>query len=200
MSMNKLPIIFKRVLLLVLCALPLLCLAQKKKKPINSPKYYSSKNNKASSYEEPSTLLAIGMGLDYGGLGTRFTYNPSPYFGVYASAGFALSGFGFDGGLIGRLNPESKYVITLNALYGYNGSIYVQNAPALSKVYTGPSVGPGLIIRSDKKNNYWHVEVLIPFRSTEYTDDFNALKNQMEFSGIPRSAVLSIGYNFAIGN
>lgn len=198
--MKPLLTIFKPVVLLTLCILPLLCVAQKKKKPINSPKYYSSKNSKsATSYEEPSTTLAVGLGLDYGGLGTRFTYNPSQYLGVYASAGFALSGFGFDAGVIGRFNPGNKYVFTLNALYGYNGSIYVQNDPANSKVYTGPSIGPGLIIRSDKNSNYWHVELLVPFRSSDFDNDYNALKSRMEFSSVPRSVVLSIGYNFAIG-
>jgi hypothetical protein len=197
--MNKLPIHFKSLALVALFMVPLLCVAQKKKKPINSPKYYSSKNSKVSSYEEPSTTLAVGLGLDYGGLGTRFTYNPSQYFGVYASAGFALSGFGFDAGVIGRFNPESKYVITLNALYGYNGSIYIQNDPVNSKVYTGPSVGPGVIIRSNKNSNYWHLELLVPFRSSDFDNDYNALKSNIEFSSVPRSVVLSIGYNFAIG-
>ena len=77
--------------------------------------------------------------------------------------------------------------IEITALYPYN------------KIYYGPSVGVGCISKSRKDNkNYWHFELLVPFRSSQFTSDLAALKNNPAIQGVtdPLPVAISIGYHF----
>lgn len=148
-------------------------------------------------------FLGLGLGLDYGGVGGRLTFVPGDAdktsVGIFVATGFALNGLGFNAGLTVRIG-EQRLVPTISAMYGYNGVIKVVGAPQYDKTYYGPSVAIGFENKTrNSDDNYIHVELVIPFRSSAFHNDIKALQNT---AGIeindPSPVLISIGYHFKI--
>ncbi len=155
---------------------------------------------KTANDGEAKASFGIGIGQDYGGIGARFTYLANPHLGIYGSGGYALAGFGYNVGAMLRMQPAKKVVPTLNLMYGYNAVIVVQGASQFNEVYYGPTFGFGFISKNrNDPANYWHFELLFPFRSSEFDDDLNALKKNPAVQGIqdPLPLTFSIGYHFS---
>lgn len=144
--------------------------------------------------------IAPGMGIDYGGIGGRLTYLPIKYFGLFGSAGYNFVGFGYNVGVTARILPDKKICPTLNVMYGYNSVILVLNASQYNKIYYGPSVSAGIEIHFKKETgNFLNVEIVVPFRSQEFTDDLNDIRNlNPDFISEPLPIGFSIGYHFTI--
>ncbi|SRR5258706_695606 len=159
----------------------------------------SYKKRQSFSNGTEAGSFGLGIGLDYGGFGGRFTYLLDPHIAVFGAGGYALSGFGYNVGAIARFMPAKKFVPTITAMYGYNAAISVKNAAQYDKLYYGPSIGLGLIRKSNRnEKNYWHYELIIPFRSSDYDADLNAIKSNpsISISTTPPPVLFSIGYHF----
>lgn len=143
--------------------------------------------------------IGIGLGIDYGGLlGIRYTYMPSPKFGLFGAVGYVLVGPGFNFGATYKISPEKRVTPTLGAMYGYNAAIKVSGASEFDEIYYGPSFSFGIEVKNWRnKNKYWNFELVLPIRSSEYKDDLDALQSNPDIEisdGLP--IAFSIGYHF----
>src|SRR5688572_16894378 len=59
--------------------------------------------------------FGLGLGVDYGGIGGRFSFQASPAVALFAGLGYNLAGAGFNAGGIVRLAPEKRITPTLLA-------------------------------------------------------------------------------------
>jgi hypothetical protein len=151
------------------------------------------------SADESKGDFGIGIGLDYGAIGGRFAFRPSPKVALLAGLGYNLNGLGYNFGAALRLSPGKRTVPYLSAIYGYNGVIVIDGASQYNKTYYGPSVGFGLEFHSKKKTgNYFNLEMFVPFRSSEFTNDLNAIKNNPSFKlqSEPWPIAISLGYHW----
>ena len=144
----------------------------------------------------------VGIGLDYGGLiGAKATFYPVPYMGIFAAAGYELIALGWNVGIIGRFIPaDGKHGIRpyLKAMYGVNGATKVTGKSGYDKMFYGFTVGFGLETRfGKKKKSGINLDLNVPFRSPEYFDQIDRMKNdtqiKMTNSSIP--ITISVGYN-----
>lgn len=150
----------------------------------------------------PTTIvkLGLGVGLDYGGIGTRLTITPTTHFGVFVAVGYNLLKAGVNGGLTYKFLPEKRVTPVAHIMYGYNAVIVIEGVDAYNKAYYGLSMGGGIELTSKRSGNYWSFELLYPFRSSEYEDDWDALKNDpnIEVLSEPFPVTISVGYHFNI--
>ncbi len=142
--------------------------------------------------------LGLGMGLDYGGFGMRLSYLPTNTFGLFGSLGYNLNGAGFNFGGFYRFAPDKKICPYLIAMYGYNAVIVVQNATHYNQTYLGPSIGVGFEFHGRNPKRFFNIELLLPFRSKEYKDDLQALKDDpnISFKNEPIPVAFCFGYHF----
>jgi hypothetical protein len=144
--------------------------------------------------------LGIGAGLDHGGIGLRVDVPVTRHVALIAGVGYAIVGAGWNAGLQYRFLPDSKVGLYVQAIYGYNGVIKVEGAAQYDDIYYGPSVGAGLEFRRSKSSNYFHLALLVPFRSSEFWSDWESLEdnNAIEVKQGPLPIAFSIGYHFAL--
>jgi hypothetical protein len=142
--------------------------------------------------------IGLGLGMDYGGLGARFNYRVVQKFQLFGGFGYNFNGAGLNAGGAYRFSPGNKVCPTLSAMYGYNAVIVVQGASEYNKTYYGPSFGFGVEYKPRSKDaKFWNFEIFIPVRSSEFQNDFDALKAN---PGIEINDMLpftiSIGYHW----
>jgi hypothetical protein len=84
-------------------------------------------------------------------------------------------------------------------MYGYNGVIKVENASMYDKIYYGPSLSAGVEIHFKRKPNYLNVELVVPFRSQAFHDDWDKVKqlSNITIQADPLPVAVSVGYHFA---
>jgi hypothetical protein len=142
--------------------------------------------------------LGAGIGLDYGGYGFRLSASPSESVVIFGDLGYNLLEIGYGAGLDFRLIPKSNVCPYFGVLYGYNAVIKIENANNLSQSYFGPSLNFGVEFRSKRKPNYLNLELVVPFRSRQFHDDYNELKNNygVVFKNSLYPVAFSIGYHF----
>lgn len=143
--------------------------------------------------------VGIGLGMDYGGIGGRLTYLPIQKLGIFGALGYNLESAAYNVGTIYKFMPDKKLCPTVSAMYGYNAVIIVEGASQYNDTYFGPSLGVGVEWRAGKKiTSVWNFEIIIPFRSQEFNDDWDAIKDNPDFD--VKSDVLpigiSLGYHF----
>jgi hypothetical protein len=144
-----------------------------------------------------SLYFGIGLGLDYGGIGTRITFLPQENIGLFVSAGYIVRGLGYNVGLVARAAPNKKVVPTLSFMYGYNGVIIIEGAPEFDKTYFGTSIAFGVEIKSGRSlKNFLHLQLVVPQRN-EFDNDIQSLKNNPSIEiQAPPPILISIGYHF----
>ena len=165
----------------------------------NTDLFYKDKGSKYSNDDESIANFGLGLGLDYGGFGGRLTFFPGQNVGVFFGGGYAVAGFGYNVGLNFRMQPKKRVVPIVNFMYGYNAAIAISGAPQFTKLYYGPSVALGVEFKSrNNMKNFFSVELVIPFRSKEFEDDYNGLKNNssIKFSNTILPIAFSVGYHF----
>ena len=142
--------------------------------------------------------IGLGIGIDYGGFGGRFTYLPVERVGLFAGLGYNLIGAGYNIGAMYRFMPSKRVCPTFGAMFGYNGVIKVENASEYDQAYYGVSISGGVEFRLRNNKNYINLELIIPFRSQEFQDDVDALKDNpsIEFKNEPIPVAFSVGYHF----
>jgi hypothetical protein len=150
---------------------------------------------------EPETKMNIGLGigLDYGGIGAKITFLPVKRLGIFGGIGYAIADFGYNIGAYVRIAPDKTVCPTLGFMYGYNATIKIQNASEYDKVYYGPSVSGGIEIHFGGRPNFMNIELVVPFRSQDFHDDWDTIKQQPNISIVadPLPVAFSIGYHFA---
>lgn len=162
----------------------------------------SSVNDLSDDAETSELYLGVGLGLDYGGIGGRVSFFPKSKGvqpGIFIAAGYAISGIGFNAGLLASFAANKKVSPTLAAMYGYNAAIKVIGASQYDKLYYGPSVALGFKIRSSGINaGFIHIELVLPFRSSQFENDIDNLINNPAIDiRRPTPVAISIGYHFA---
>lgn len=139
--------------------------------------------------------FGTGLGFDYGGIGANILVYPIRNFGLFAGAGYAFAGAGFNGGAKIRFwaRSTSNFHPYLIGMYGYNTAVVASNGSQYSKFFYGTTWGIGVDCRSIGRNNYWSFALLIPVRSPEVDKYIKPLKlsNPILPFGV------SIGYHFA---
>jgi hypothetical protein len=149
---------------------------------------------------ESKMNLGLGIGLDYGGIGGRVTFLPLKRLAVFGGIGYALVDFGYNVGAQYRFIPDNRICPTFAFMYGYNGVIKIQNASEYDEIYYGTSISGGMEIHFGGKDNFMNVELVVPFRSKEFQDRWDWIKNQPNISIVtdPLPIAFSIGYHFAL--
>ncbi len=155
-------------------------------------------NYEFSETKEVDVSAGFGIGLDYGGIGGRLTFAPAKYVALFGAIGYNFNGAGYNGGLIIRILPDGKVCPFISAMYGYNAVILIDGWDEANKTYYGVSFGTGIELRM-RSGNYWNFEMIIPARSQEFKDDFDALDQNpgIEIQA-PFPVQISVGYNFKL--
>jgi hypothetical protein len=161
------------------------------------------------NYEFPETKLSranisigLGLGLDYGGIGGKLMFVPTPRLGIFGSIGYNFVGAGYNGGVVVRLSPTSKVCPYITGMYGYNAVLVIEGGIGddVGKTYYGPSLGGGIELHRRDKSNFWNFGLTIPIRSQQYRDDIDALRNNpnYELTEPLLPFTISVGYHFAL--
>jgi len=158
------------------------------------------KPSRALESEYSYFRFGAGLGIDYGGIGGRISFLPEKHLSIFLAGGYALVGFGFNGGAMVKTSPDKRVSPYFSAFYGYNAAIAftVVGGSQNNKLYNGFSLGAGIHLKSRRTpTNYWLFGLVVAFRSSEFDRDFTALQN----SGIglmkPLPVNISVGYHFA---
>lgn len=162
------------------------------------PAFKPAKENEDNTSTLPENAfgimaIGIGMGLDYGGFGSRITITPGGPVGLFMGLGYNLDELSYNVGTEIRFNPQKRSTVILTGMYGYNSVLMIESTND-RKTYFGPSVGLG--VRTLAKNsvkNFFTAQIIYPFRDRELRE----LHREGLVNYIP--VLFSIGYNFAIG-
>lgn len=164
----------------------------------------TAKAQYVENYEpEPIVTIAklgVGYGIDYGWLGARLTITPVTKLGAFIAVGYNGIKIGVNGGVTYKLYPDKKVNPVVGLMYGNNAVIVVEGAAHYDKAYFGASVSGGIELNMKKSGNYWSFEIIYPFRSSEYENDWDVIKNDpnIEIISDPLPITISIGYHFNI--
>jgi hypothetical protein len=141
--------------------------------------------------------FGFGLGLDYGGIGVRYTQPVLRNLSLFASGGYAFAGVTGGLGAQGVFPVSQRTDIVLVGMYGYNAAIVIEGATRFNKLYYGASGGFGFNFYN-KRLNVWALEFLIPSWSQQFKDDIDDLKNNplIDFPTEPIPFNISIGYHF----
>lgn len=152
---------------------------------------------KAKEPESPVNV-GLGIGLDYGGLGAKFSVFPIKNFGLFGGVGYNLVKAGVNGGGIVRILPAKKVCPYLTGMYGYNAIAVISGGPQYNKVFYGPTFGGGIELRFRNNQNFMNFGLLIPIRSEEFYDYADYLSNLPGITDItePPPFGISVGYHF----
>jgi hypothetical protein len=141
--------------------------------------------------------IGLGIGMDYGGIGIRGTFLPVERLGLFASAGYNLNAVGFNAGAQWRF-PKRRHAFFLTGMYGYNAVLTVTGDIADKGTYYGITLGAGYQLKAGTNGNFWNWEILVPFRNSNFYDDYDALENIGADPGGFLPVAISIGYHFKI--
>jgi len=130
-----------------------------------------------TGYGEGKGDFGIGVGMDYGGIGGRFSYRPLPTAALFAGLGYNLAGLGYNFGAAVRISPTNRTVPYFSAMYGYNAVVVILDQSSLNNTFYGMTVGFGLEFHGRKNPaNYFNLEILMPFRDSAYQAYLDSLK------------------------
>ena len=142
-----------------------------------------------------------GFGIDYGGLvGARADFYPNPYMAVFGAVGWEIIGIGWNTGILARLLPADgthgarPY---FKVMYGVNAVSQVSGKSGYDAMYYGVTVGFGLETRFGRsRKNGINFDFNVPFRSPEYFDTLDRMKNDksLTMKSTPLPITISIGY------
>jgi hypothetical protein len=148
----------------------------------------------------PKFNLGFGVGIDYGGIGTRVTLLATDKIEFFGAVGYNLLSAGFNVGAEYRLITKSLFCPYIGAMYGYNGVIKVTGIEEYNKIYYGPSFSAGLEFWLKKRPSFFNLELILPLRSQAYHDAINNLKNNpnIVFESEPLPIAISLGFHFVL--
>jgi hypothetical protein len=146
----------------------------------------------------PRYNVGVGAGMDYGGFGGRFTILTCKRLEFFGALGYNLLELGLNAGAAYRILPQSRICPYFGAMYGYNAVIKVTGADMYNQTYYGPTWNIGLEFWPKGSPGFLNLELLVPIRSSEYTNDLKSLKSNpnITFKNEPVPIGISIGYHF----
>lgn len=164
-----------------------------------------SLNSKAQnlSSTQGNTSLGIGVGLPYGGIGLKINHNIKDHLSLFGGVGYNTVGIGANLGMNYIFPTEKTTEFFLTAMLGYNAVINIENVPEYQNTYYGLSIGPGIKLNSKRyEGRYWDLGLLLPFRSSNYRNDLEALENNpfITIDSKPLPVQIFVGYNIPISS
>ena len=143
----------------------------------------------------------FGIGLDYGGLiGTKITYLPAKWVGLFGSVGLYYYETGYNFGALLKIPTGKRLTPYLTGMYGTNAEmeskVYITR-----HIYTGATIGDGLELNSRKNDRvYFNFELLYPFRVDQFDDDIEKLKSQgLTVESTSSPVTVSFGIHLKLG-
>ncbi|MDW7690874.1 hypothetical protein R9C00_21050 [Flammeovirgaceae bacterium SG7u.111] len=162
-----------------------------------------SQESQGSAYPYSSeggvTSLGFGIGLPYGAFGIRLGTNITNGLNVFGGAGYQMAGLGYNVGLRKEFKSRTHTQFFLSGMYGTNGVITVEGLDEYDKLYRGATVGLGIKLNSKSSDQtYWDLGLLLPFRPSQFYDDYDKVKNDPRIEGVtnPWPILITAGYNF----
>ncbi|MDL5047678.1 hypothetical protein QQ054_16810 [Oscillatoria amoena NRMC-F 0135] len=155
------------------------------------------KNKRYAPIEEPKEFveytsngsIGFGIGLEYGGFGTKLALGTARPVGLFVGLGYNLDRLGYNAGLDFKFTPRKSTTVYITAMYGYNGVIIYEGGGP-DKTYYGFSVGMGVKLTGKyRQKNYTSLSFLVPFRDQEFID---VAKSNNQFI---MPVLFSLGYN-----
>lgn len=144
--------------------------------------------------------IGLGLGLDYGGLGTRITIIPDPSFGAFAAVGYNFADIGYNIGGNYYFLPTQKVCPYVTAMYGYNAVTLVEGASEFNDTFYGATFGGGLQLRSRRSpGNFWNFELLVPLRSSAYYSHIAEMKRNPFITDVTEAPPIAISIGYHIG-
>lgn len=147
--------------------------------------------------------LGLGTGLDYGGIfGIQLGYSPEKHFVLFGSAGYYMINIGWQIGVKGLLigkTTKNMFRPYIKMMYGSNSGIVVEDMSEYDKTYLGFTAGLGLELRFGKEKHHGlDVDLNIPFRTQEFWDDYDEVKNdpRVEIKQEVIPVAFSLGYHY----
>ncbi len=135
-----------------------------------------------------------GVGIDHGGIGMRLDVHTTRFVGVFGGVGYALAGIGWNAGLHLRMLPGKRACPYLTGMYGYNTAVKILAAPGVhsrQELYYGISTGAGVEFWNATRSRYFHLGLIIPFRSLDVERDYPEISKEL----FP--VLVSLGLHFA---
>lgn len=151
------------------------------------------------SSQKGQTTLGVGLGLPYGAIGLRLGTNIIDGLNLFGGVGYQLAGPGYNIGLLKDFPSSGSAQFYVTGMYGTNAAIKIKGLTEYDKVYTGPTIGLGVKLNSrNTEGNYWDLGLLVPFRSGEYQDAEEAIKNDPRIIAFNPAwpVLIVVGYNF----
>ncbi len=145
--------------------------------------------------------FGIGMGLPYGGIGGRLGVNMAKGLNFFAGFGYQFTGLGYNFGLRQDFPSKKMAQFYLTGMYGTNAGIKIEGTTEFDKLYSGLTFGLGVKANSfSREGNYWDIGLLVPVRSSDFSDDWDALSDSPIISDLqePWPILLVVGYNFSL--
>jgi len=156
----------------------------------------------------PKVSLGLGIGIDYGGIGSRVIYSPMKQMFLFGALGYNFAGAGYNFGAGLRFAPDRRFSPYVVGMYGYNAVVkytvttlysgYGKSESESSEVFYGPSFGLGFELKRaarKKSKNNWNFEILVPVRSSAYTDHIAMIEEVYGAEMSPSPIAISVGYH-----
>ena len=152
------------------------------------------------TFSQKPAYFGFGMGFEYGGLGIKAEALLTNHISLFGGCGYNFNGIGYNVGGTVKLGYEKTEVPYFTAMYGYNAVIKVSGyGIEEAKTYYGPTVGFGIDLFGKALKNKLSMALLVPFRSSSFHDDYDALKEMgVKFSNGYMPIGFSMGYNIRL--
>ena len=155
-----------------------------------------------SIYRLDRLSIGLGGGFNYGGVGSNALYYLTRDIAVYGGLGSDFRSLNYSIGVKMRKLTDQSWNVHpyLLATYGFNGRLDVDADPAMTREYTGFSVGVGLDQKLNKrKSGFFTIGLLMPIHGQSYHDHADFV--QQSGLGSPKPVIpvrLTFGYKFVL--
>ncbi len=141
--------------------------------------------------------LGVGLGQHYGGVfGFDVAYWAAPWLSGFVAGGWAVADFSYQTGIQFNLPTTKRASPFITAMYGMNAAIHIKDMEKLDQVYTGPTVGAGVILKQRNWYNHWLFSVNLPLRSQQFRDDWDAVKRMPNVVVVQDPWPITLGVGF----
>ena len=143
--------------------------------------------------------IGVGLGIDYGGIGARATYQPVKRLGVFGSLGYNLNSAGYNVGAQLRFPTKTRVDWFISGMYGYNGVVKIKSDKVTKTTYYGPSLGGGIELKIGKnRKSFFSFELIVPFRPQAMDDAIHDLRSLGYTVQSPLPFAYSVGYHIKL--
>lgn len=153
------------------------------------------------SNEAGVASFGLGLGLNYGGIGVKTSYNIMDNMNLFLGLGYQIVDVGYNVGLAYTFASSRRADFYLSGMYGVNAGTKIVGLDEYDNLFTGPSFGMGIKLNSLKKEgNYWDFGILVPIRASGYDDVLDDIKSDPRVDTLvePWPIQLFVGYNFKL--